>query len=218
MRARSSLRQASYIDPRFARYLETIEVELDNLTKTRILNRADQAVQKANELVSKGLYLQAKPHFTSAMLLNNRASSLAGDTGSRRTLLATSTLHEASILECDANQLFRTDNDTVRAAEKYEEASKLVSKSIALLGHFGSKHTLDVFNCRNEYYKSMFIQTNGITLFDKDQFQEARGLFEEGIGSFTKTIELAKKSGNVKAGEEAIADIKGYLSMTDAML
>lgn len=221
MRARASLRQASYIDPRFATYIEIIEEELDTLTKTRILDRAKEHVDTANELISKGQFLSAKPHFVSAMSLNNRASSLAGDTGTRRNLLATATQYEAAILECDANQLFRTENDTQKASEKYEDASKLIAKGIALMGHFGSKHTLDTFNCLNEYYKAMAIQTTGLTQFDQDKFKEAKASFDQGIELFKKTVTLAKVCGNgtiVKQSEEAIADINGFLSMAEAML
>ncbi len=221
LKARASLKQACYIDPRFLSFMETVESTLDDLTRHRLLRRAELQADEATEQSESGHYLEAKVLFTKAMVLHKRASSLAADTGSRRKLLASATIYEASIHETEASHFFRVDNNTTAASEKYLDASKFVDKSIALMGHFGSKELVDNLKCQSDYYKAMGTQSAAITDFDADQFADSKFKFEEALQLFESVIKLAKPSDNevlMNMSHDAIADIKGYLSMVEAML
>ncbi|MFV2015142.1 MAG: hypothetical protein ACC656_06940, partial [Candidatus Heimdallarchaeota archaeon] len=221
LKSRASLKQACYIDPRYIQYMDPLEETLDDLTRHRLLRRAEMQADKATHQSENGKYLEAKVLFQNAMLLHRRASALATDTGSRRKLLASATIYEASIHEAEASHYFRVENNTEKAAEKFNDSSKFVDKAIALMGHFGSKMLLDNFKCQSDFYKAYSRQAGAITAFDMDQFEEAKNLFNESVDLFENVTKLANKSGNevlVNMSEDAIADIKGYLSMVEAML
>jgi hypothetical protein len=135
--------------------------------------------------------------------------------------LASATIYEASIHEAEATHYFRVENNTDIAADKYLDASKFVDKAIALMGHFGSKSLTDNFKCQSDFYKAMGTQAGAITKFDADEFLDSKKLFDESVGLFENVIILAQQSGNevlVNMSNEAIADIKGYLSMVEAMI
>lgn len=221
LKSRASLKQACYIDPRYIHYMDLHEETLDDLTKQRLLRRAENQADKATLESENGNYKDAKILFQNAMLLHKRASSLATDTGSRRKLLASATIYEASIHEAEATNYFRVENNTEMAANKYIDASKHVDKAIALMGHFGSKTLIDNFKCQSDFYKAMGNQAGAITSFDADQFQESKNQFDQSINLFESVINLANQSDNevlVNMSNDAIADIKGYLSMVEAML
>ncbi|MCE7733423.1 MAG: hypothetical protein GPJ54_01005 [Candidatus Heimdallarchaeota archaeon] len=221
LRSRASLKQACYIDPRYLHYMEKLEETLDNLTRRRLLQRAENQADKATLESENGKYMDAKLLFQNAMLLHKRASSLATDTGSRRKLLASATIYEASIHEAQATQYFRVENNTELASEKFIDASKHVDKAIALMGHFGSKSLVDNFKAQSDFYKAMGNQAGAITSFDADQFQESKNQFDQSVNLFENVIKLAKEGSNevlVNMSNDAIADIKGYLSMVEAML
>ncbi|MHA2251964.1 MAG: hypothetical protein ACXAD7_16495 [Candidatus Kariarchaeaceae archaeon] len=221
LRARGSLRQASFIDYRFFYAIEEIESELDELTMGRLLHRAEINADKATVESENGMYAEAKNLFAKAVLFHKRASSLASDTGSRRKLLSSATLYEASMLEADGNQLFRRENNTIDASEKFSDAAKYVDKAIALIGHFGSKSLINSFRCQSDYYKAMSLQARGIYEFDNENYNVAKDLFEQANTQFKEAIELAKQGDNpviTLLGNEAIADINGYLSMCAAMM
>ncbi|MHA2090467.1 MAG: hypothetical protein ACW98K_06370 [Candidatus Kariarchaeaceae archaeon] len=221
LQARSSLRQASFIDSRFLFALDDIEGDLDDITKNRLLNKAEIHADSGTELSEKGLYLEAKKQFHNAMLFHKRASALASDTGSRRQLLSSATIYEASMHEAEANQLFRRENNTLEASEKFKEAASYVDKSIALIGHFGSKSLISSFKCQSEFYKAMGFQSKAINEFDNELYQSAKELFEQSLQMFKDAIETAKKGENEVISQlatEAVADINGYLSMCDAMV
>ncbi|OLS28800.1 MAG: hypothetical protein HeimC2_04010 [Candidatus Heimdallarchaeota archaeon LC_2] len=221
LNSRASLKQACYIDPRFLSFMETVETTLDDLTRHRLLRRAEIHADNATEKSEAGQYKDAKTLFHKAMLLHKRASSLAADTGDRRKLLASATIYEASIHETEASQFFRIENNTKAASGKYLDASKYVDKSIALMGHFGSKGLIDNLKCQSNYYKAMSNQSSAITEFDEDQFPESKTKFEDALQLFENVIKLATISDNevlVNMSNEAIADVKGYLSMVEAMI
>jgi hypothetical protein len=221
LKSRASLKQACYIDPRYLQYMEAVEETLDDLTRQRLLRRAESHADRATNESEAGRYMDAKILFRNAMLLHKRASSLALDQGSRRKLLASATIYEASIHEAEATHYFRVENNTDIAADKYLNASKFVDKAIALMGHFGSKSLTDNFKCQSDFYKAMGTQAGAITKFDADEFLDSKKLFDESVGLFENVIILAQQSGNevlVNMSNEAIADIKGYLSMVEAMI
>ncbi|MHA2100726.1 MAG: hypothetical protein ACW99A_18810 [Candidatus Kariarchaeaceae archaeon] len=221
LKSRASLKQACYIDPRYLQYMEAVEETLDDLTRQRLLRRAESHADRATNESEAGRYMDAKILFRNAMLLHKRASSLALDQGSRRKLLASATIYEASIHEAEATHYFRVENNTDIAADKYLDASKFVDKAIALMGHFGSKSLTDNFKCQSDFYKAMGTQAGAITKFDADEFLDSKKLFDESVGLFENVIILAQQSGNevlVNMSNEAIADIKGYLSMVEAMI
>lgn len=221
MQARHCIRQAGFIDSRYMYLNEEIEETLDNLTKNRLLIKAEVFANEATEVSERGEYLDAKVLFQKAVIYHKRASSLASDTGSRRKLLSSATRFEASINEAEANHLFRRDNNTVEAAIKYEEAGKLIDRAIALMGHFGSKKLVDSFTCQSDYYKAMGLQSKAITAFDQENYSDAKSFFSEASTLFKKAVVLGNSGDNsivVSMSEEAIADVNGYVSMVEAML
>ncbi|MDH5401030.1 MAG: hypothetical protein OEZ01_16785 [Candidatus Heimdallarchaeota archaeon] len=221
MKARYSLRQATFIDPRYMSKLEVIEEELDDLTKDRILIKGEEYADIATSLSENGNYAEAIENFKKANYFYQRASTLASDTASRRFLLSSSTIYEASILEAEANQLFRRENETEKASIKFEDAGKLVAKGIALMGHFGSKSLEDTFTCQRDYYRAMSLQTKAITLFDMEDYDGAKQNFMESKKLFNVAVDTAKRCENeaiINLGKEADADINGYISMCDAMI
>lgn len=221
MRARGSIRQAAFIDSRFQSRVINIEDRLDDLTKSRILVKAEKYGDEATLASESGEYDDAIILFRKARTFYTRASTLASDTSSRRFLLSSATIYEASEYEALGNKLFRRDNNTSEASEKFADAAKYVEKAIALMGRFGSKNLEDTFLSQRDYYLAMGQQSKAIHDFDQEKYVTAKSLFQEALDLFNKSIELAKSCDNtviVKLGEEAKGDIQGYLSMCDAMI
>jgi hypothetical protein len=81
LKSRASLKQACYIDPRYLQYMEAVEETLDDLTRQRLLRRAESHADRATNESEAGRYMDAKILFRNAMLLHKRASSLALDQG-----------------------------------------------------------------------------------------------------------------------------------------
>ena len=220
MTARASIRQSAFIDPRFIDFVYDVEDVLDDLTKNRILIKAEFFGDQATVKSESGDYTDAKEDFKRASLFYKRASTLASDTSTRRYLLSSATIYEASELEAEGNHLFRRENETSLASEKFSDAAQQVDKAIALMGRFGSKDLESNFTSQRDYYHAMSLQTKAISLFDAESYQEAKSTFQEALVLFTSIQEIAKTGDNevlITLSEEAKGDINGYISMCDAM-
>ncbi|MHA2504172.1 MAG: hypothetical protein ACXAE3_15040 [Candidatus Kariarchaeaceae archaeon] len=221
MQARGAVRQAAFIDPRYMDFLYGIEDNLDDLTKNRILVKAESFGDMATIKSENGDYLDAIEDFRKASMFYKRASTLAGDTSTRRFLLSSATVYEASELEAEGNHLFRGQNNTAAASEKFEDAAKQVDKAIALMGRFGSGELEANFASQRDYYRAMGIQSKAINLLDQEQYIEAKEFFQQSLQLFQSALDNAKVGDNpaiINLAEEAKGDIKGYISMCDTLI
>lgn len=221
MKARSAIRQAVYINGKMKNTMENIEQKLDDLTRMRILKKAEELGNKGTELSEKGEYQDAKSYFLKAMQAYNRAAQLAVNANNRRVLLSMSTVMEASSIECDANEFYRKMDDMDRAAIMFDEASKKIDKAIALIGSLGTKELRDSFSAQREFYKAMGILCRAIMLYDKEEYAEAKQLFEQSKNHFEESIVLAQMSETLtveQLGQEAKNDVETYIQLCETFL
>lgn len=221
MKARDSIRQAAFIDIRLKSKVEEIEIVLDDLTKNRLLDKAINFGEKGSKDSEDGEFKKAIESYNMSSVFYKRASTLAADVGTRRSLLSTATVNEASAKEAEANYLYRHENDTGSASEKFEEAAKLVDKAIALMGNFGNELMRNLFSNQRDFYRGMASQTTGIHNFDLEDYDNAKKEFDEALITFKKVINKTKNI-NDQVFEtlctEAISEVQGYIAMCDAML
>jgi tetratricopeptide (TPR) repeat protein len=221
MYSRSVVRQAAFIDIRMRVFMEEIENKIDDLTKERILLKAEEFGNLAIEESENGNYQKSKQYYDQATLFYGRASSLVSDSSSRRFLLSMRTVLEASMLECDANQAYRVDNNMVKANEFFLEANLRVEKAIALMGSFGNEDLRLSFVSQKNFYKAMAHMTQGINYFDEEKYQEAMEEYKQANELFTQSMEDAKASLNeplTELGERCQADLDGYINMCETFI
>ncbi|RMG35097.1 MAG: hypothetical protein D6732_09700 [Methanobacteriota archaeon] len=221
MKGRSAIRQAVYINGKMRPTMDKIEDELDDLTRMRILMKAEELGNKGTELSEKGDYQEAKGYFKKAMKFYERAAHLALNANNRRVLLSMSTVMEASVIECDANEFYRKMDDMENSAIKFEEAGKKIDKAIALIGSLGTKELRDSFNAQREFYIAMSILCKAIMLYDKEEYVEAKQLFDQANNHFDESIKLAKMSQTETIemlAQEAKNDVETYIQLCETFI
>ncbi len=221
MKARSAVRQAQYINKLVTEFTESIEENLDNLTRKRILVKADKLAVQGTIASEKSDYLSAKQLFIQSNLFYNRAAQLAESAGNRRILLSMSKVMEASIFECDANEMYRKNNNLKEAQLKFDEGSLIIDKAIALLGSLGSSELRDSFTAQRDYYSAMALYCKATQSFDEEIYDEAKELYLTAKDKFLSAIQLGKKSQNTTIVEltgQALAEVESYLQLCDTFL
>lgn len=221
MTARNVIRQANFIDGRIQNYVNEIENKIDDLTKERILLKAEELGNQAIDESENGNFNEAKKFYEQATLFYRRASELVAESGTRRFLLSMKTVLEASILECEGNQSYRMDNDMAMSMQKFKDAAIQVEKAIALMGSFGNNDLKLSFTSQKHFYLAMSKLTEGIQKFDDEQYKEAMGIYEEAKEFFNQSIEDARNSYNeplLELGERSMADLDGYIKMCETFI
>ncbi len=216
MDSRRAIRQASYINNKYLPYSDKISDELQIITKERLLKIAEEYSAIATHLSESGNYDEAAINFKKAKAFYNRASKIASDGQSRRFLLSTATVFEASIREVMAIKAYKRDNNYTEAIELYNEAGKYIDKAIALMGRFGNQMLINNFSIQRDYYYTMSDFIKAIVLFDNDEFEKAKDMFNKVKEIFEKINETSNDIDNVtlkNLSEEAISETKGYISM-----
>lgn len=221
MKARLKIKQAAFIDMKNQREAEMVENMLDDLTKERILVKAEILGNKAIIASEEGDYDNAITFYKQAILFYTRASQIAADSASRRFLLSMRTVLEASILEAEGNKAFKVLDNLEDAAKYFTEGSLEIDKAIALIGAYGNKTLQKTFTSQKYYYEGMAKQATGVQLYDNEQYQEAVDLFEDARASFLMAIEEANDCENVTIidlGNRALKDIENYINMCQTLL
>ncbi len=221
MKSRTAIRQATYINAKMKNFMEEIEEQLDDLTRHRILIKAETLGNFGTEASEKANYMEAKEYFLKAMLFYNRAAQLAPSAPNRRVLLAMSTVMEASAIECDANENYKKQDNMQRAAENFSEAAQKIDKAIALIGSLGTKELRDSFNAQRDYYLAMALLCEGTLLYDKEQYIEAKAKYEEAGKLFENSIKLAEfsETDTIKTlAQASLNDVKTYIQLCETFL
>ncbi len=221
MKARSAIRQAVYINGKMKDTMDEIDNKLDDLTRYRILVKAEKLGNLGTDASEKGNYQVAKNYFKEAMLFYNRAAHLALNANNRRILLSMSTVMEASAIECDANEYYRKQDDMENAWHKFDEAAKKIDKAIALIGSLGTKELRDSFNAQREYYIAMSNLCQATMKYDNEEYEEAKNLYLVAKEHFNKSIALAQQSNTIsieQLSDEALDDVETYIQLCETFL
>lgn len=215
--SRDAIRQAGFIEKRFLTFLDEINDQIDIITRKRLLKKAELSADEATHFMENSKFQEAVIGFNRASLFYRRASVLASDTSSRRMLLASATLYDASICEAEAIEAQKNLEIEI-TIEKFKDALSLVDKAIALMGQFGTESLVNSFKCQKDYYKGFYTQTLAIKEFDSDNYKEANDLFNESKIIFKDAIKLAKLVDNQSISnlsEATISEINSYITMCE---
>ncbi len=221
LESRLAIRQAVFINSHLKQYYEEIEEQLEDITRLRLLSKAERFGDDATHQSENGEYDEAMISNKKAASFYKRASAIATDGTSRRFLLSSATILEASIKESEANKNLKQLDNPSDASDNFEEAARFVDKAIALMGRFGNEDLVTNFKCQRDYYAAMSSMSKAVAVFDEDNYSEAMDLFkaaEENFDNISSQSEQLDNEVLSRLSTESRAEILGYITMCENLL
>jgi predicted negative regulator of RcsB-dependent stress response len=221
LESRVAVRQAVFINSSFKQYYEEIEEQLEDITRIRLLSKAEAFGDEATLYSENGEYEKCKINNKKAASFYKRAAAIATDGTSRRFFLSSATILEASIKEAEANKNLKQNDQPADASDNFEEAGKYVEKAVALMGRFGNDELIVNFKCQRDYYNAMSSMASAVAIFDEDKYEDAMKLFKEAEEHFNSIADQSEKIDNevlTRLSNEGSAEIRGYITMCENLL
>ena len=221
LESRLAIRQAVFINLHLKKYYEEIEEQLEDITRLRLLTKAENFGDEATIQSENGEYDASMLSNKKAASFYKRASAIATDGSSRRFFLSSATILEASIKECEAHKNLKQLDQPSDASESFEEAAKYVDKAIALMGRLGNEVLVTNFRCQRDYYSAMSSMAKAVAVFDEDKYAEAMKLFREAEENFDIITSQSEELDNEvlsRLSTESRAEILGYITMCENLL
>lgn len=221
LESRLAIRQAVFINSSLKKYYEEIEEQLEDITRTRLLSKAEEFGDDATIQSENGEYEASKISNKKAASFYKRASAIATDGTSRRFFLSSATILEASIKESEANKNLKQLDQPSDASDSFEDAARYVDKAIALMGRLGNEVLITNFKCQRDYYTAMSAMARAIAIFDDDKYDEAMKLFKDAEKNFDNISTQSEKIDNevlTRLSNEGGAEIRGYITMCENLI
>ena len=221
LESRLAIRQAVFINSTLKKYYEEIEEQLEDITRIRLLSKAETFGDEATIQSENGEYDAAMISNKKAASFYKRASAIATDGTSRRFFLSSATILEASIKESEANKNLKQLDSPSDASDSFEDAARFVDKAIALMGRLGNEELITNFRCQRDYYSAMSSMAKAVAIFDDDRYAEAMELFKEAVENFDNIATQSEKLDNevlTRLSHEGGSEIRGYITMCENLL
>ncbi len=221
LKARSSIMKANYVYNSLFDELEDLQNRVDEITKLHIVGRAEGFWDQGIQHITESNFNEAQRHFTIASKYYARASVICANFMEQRLYLALSRITEASQYESEANEMYKRQDKPKEASELFNEAVNIVDIALGLLTSIKSESLINNMTAQRSFYEALSFETEGIYLFDCEQFEEALKLFEDAMKKLEET-QLSASEGNIDQLLEFVrtakSEVEGYISMTQAMI
>ncbi|MBY9000189.1 MAG: hypothetical protein KGD64_04690 [Candidatus Heimdallarchaeota archaeon] len=221
LHARSKLMKANFFFKTLDEEMEELHNKIDETTKLHIITRAEWFWDKGTEDITKSLFNEALRYFAIASKYYTRASGICDNFMEQRLYLALSRITQASRFESEANELYKRKDNPKKASETFLKAVEIVDIALGLLTSIKSKTLINNMTAQRSFYEALSLETEGIYLFDQENFKESQSRFEEAMRKLEETHRNAT-DGNIDQLLEFVRiaknEIEGYLSMSNAML
>ena len=221
LQARTELMKANFFFRSFDEEMEELHNKIDEITKFHIISRAELFWDRGTEYITQSLFNKALRYFAIASKYYARASVICDNFMEQRLYLALSRITQASRFEAEANELYKRKDKPKKASEIFMKAVEIVDIALGLLTSIQSKTLIYNMTAQRSFYEALSLETEGIYLFDQENFKEAQEKFEEAMKKLEETQRCATE-GNIDQLLEFVRtsknEIEGYLSMSRAML
>jgi len=221
LHARTELMKANFFFKTLDEEMEELHNKIDETTKLHIITRAEYFWDKGAEFIGKGSFNEALRYFAIASKYYSRASAICDNFLEQRLYLALSKITQASRFEAEANELYKRNDKPKKASEIFLNAVDIVDIALGLLTSIKSETLIYNMTAQRSFYEALSLETEGIYLFDQENFKEAQEKFEGSMKKLEETQRYATE-GNIDQLLEFVRvtknEIEGYLSMSSAML
>jgi len=221
LKARSDIMKANFIYNSLNEELEDIQNRIDEITKLHIIERAEGYWNQGTVLISESDFNAAQKYFAIASKYYTRASVICANFMEQRLYLALSRITEASQYESEANEMYKRQDKPKEASEMFKKAVDIVDISLGLLTSIKSESLINNMTAQRSFYESLAFETQGIYLFDNEQFKESLKYFEDSMKKLEET-QISASDGNIDQLLEFVrtakSEVEGYISMAQAML
>lgn len=221
LEARSKLMKANFLYRSFDDELTELQNSIDEITKQHIVNRAEGFWDRGTVNIMNSNFSEALRLFTIASKYYSRASEICENFMEQRLYLALSRITEASSIEANASELYKRKDKPKEASEKFKEAVEVVDIALGLLTSIKSETLINNMTAQRSFYEALSLETDGINMFDNENFVEANDKFEKAMKKLDETTLIATE-GNIDQLLEFVrtsrSELEGYISMTKAMI
>jgi len=221
LRAITELKKANFVFHFYLDELEYLQNELDEITKQRIVSRAEYFWNKGSEQIVFSNFSKAQKYFAIASRYYVRASEICADFLEQRLYLALSKITLASQFESKANELYKRLDKPEEASKLFEQSFKIVDDAIGLLLTINSEKLIQSMTAQRSFYEALMFQTKGIALFDKEDFKASLDLFDKAMQKYNETQQMAteaKLDQLLEFLKQYKSELEGYIAMAKAML
>ncbi|MCG3216396.1 MAG: hypothetical protein KAS63_06730 [Candidatus Heimdallarchaeota archaeon] len=220
LKARTELMKANFFFRTFNDELEELQNLIDELTKQHIIGRAEEFWDRGTHNITVSNFEEAQRLFSVASEYYSRASEICANFMEQRLYLALSKITQASDLEAEANSLYKRKDKPKEASIILSKAVETVDLALGLLTSIKSESLIRNMTAQRSYYEALASETQGIYLFDQENFEEALEKFEEAMKRLEET-QLSATEGQLEHLLEFVrtgkSEVEGYISMTKAM-
>ena len=221
LKARTEIMKANFIYNTLTNEVEEVQNKIDEITKLHIVGRAERYWDQGTLHITESNFNEAQRYFTIASKYYSRASVICANFMEQRLYLALSKITEASQYESEANEKYKRQDKPKEASDLFNKAVDIVDIALGLLTSIKSDSLINNMTAQRSFYEALAYETEGIYLFDSEQFKEALNFFEDAMKKLEET-QLSASEGNINQLSEFIrtakSEVEGYISMTQAMI
>jgi len=218
--ARTELMKANFLFKSLDEEMEDMQNKIDEITKAHIVGRAELFWDQGTENIIISNFNEALRFFAIASKYYSRASVICSNFMEQRLYLALSRITQASQFESEANELYKRRDNPIDASNKFKKAVESVDIALGLLTSIKSESLIKNMTAQRSFYEALASETEGIALFDQEQFKDALSNFEEAMKRLEET-HLSASEGNLEQLLEFVrtakSEVEGYISMAQAM-
>jgi len=220
LNARTELMKANFLFKSLDDEMDDLHNKIDEITKLHIVERAEWFWDQGTQNIIVSNFTEALRLFAIASKYYARASVICANFMEQRLYLALSRITQASQLESEANELYKRRDNPIDASSKFKAAVESVDIALGLLSSIKSESLITNMTAQRSFYEALASETEGIALFDKEQFKDALAKFEEAMKRLEET-HLSASEGNLEQLLEFVrtakSEVEGYISMAQAM-
>ena len=117
--------------------------------------------------------------------------------------------------------MYKRKDEPLKASKVFLEARDIVDEALGLLATIQNEYLIKSMTAQRAYYEALAKQTEGIHLFDKEEFQTALEVFKESLNKYNEATNVAtenKLDTLLVFINRSKSEVEGYISMTKAML
>lgn len=221
LKARFELMKANFLFRSFGDELTELQNSIDEITKQHIIGRAEGFWDQGTQNISLSNFEEAQRHFGIASEYYSRASEICANFMEQRLYLALSKITQASELESKANSFYKRKDKPKEASNILFQAVETVDLALGLLSSIKSESLIRNMTAQRSYYEALASETEGIYLFDNEEFSEAINKFDIAMKKLEET-QLSATEGQLEHLLEFVrtgkSEVEGYISMTKAMM
>ena len=218
--ARTELMKANFLYKSLGNEMEDLQNKIDEITKLHIIGRAEWFWDQGTQNIILSNFEESLRFFAIASKYYSRASVICANFMEQRLYLALSRITQASQFESEASELYKRKDNPTDASSKFKDAVESVDIALGLLSSIKSESLIMNMTAQRSFYEAQSLETEGIALFDKEQFKEALVKFEEAMKKLEET-HLSASEGNLEQLLEFVrtakSEVEGYISMAQAM-